>query len=83
MNAANMAVAQGWEVFSVHSNPKGVKWTNNPTALEAAWVRHLKLKQHHNARTDWNKGHPDQQIQGAKTPWSQQRAGFLKDEGYR
>ena len=79
MNAAGLAVAQGWEVHSVHSNLKGVKWTHNLTALEAAGGRHLKLIDCHNAGTEWKKAHPDQRIQGAKTPWPQQWAGCLKD----
>ena len=79
MNAAGMAVAQGWEVCSVHSNMKGVKWTKNLTALEAAGGRHLTLKHCHNAGAEWRKAHPDQRIHGAKTPWPEQWAGCLKD----
>ena len=38
MDTVGGAVAAGWEVYSVHRNIKGVKWTSNLTALEAAEV---------------------------------------------
>ena len=70
MNAAGKAVAQGWEVHSVHSNL---------TALEAAGGRHLKLTDCYNAGTEWKKAHPDQRVQNVKAPWPEQWAGVLKD----
>ena len=79
MNAIGLAVAQGWEVASVHSNIKGVKWTNNLTALEAAGGRYLNLHHCHNAGAAWRKVHPDQRIWGAKTPWPEQWTGCLAD----
>ncbi len=79
MNAAGLVVASGWEVASVHSNLKGVKWTSNLTALEAAGGRHLTLKHCHNAGADWKKANPDGRIQGAKAPWSEQWAECLAE----
>lgn len=58
---------------------KGVKWTTNLTALEAAGGRHLTLKHCHNAGAEWKKAYPDRRIQGAKAPWSEQWADCLKD----
>lgn len=49
MSAAGKAVASGWEVASIHSNLKGVKWSHNLTALEAAGGKHLTLQHCHNA----------------------------------
>ena len=68
MNAAGLAVAIGWEVASVHSNMRGVKWTSNLTALGATGGRHLNLKHCHNAGAEWRKTHPDERIQGTKAP---------------
>lgn len=87
MNTAGKAVAQDFEVSSVHSNLKGVKWTNNLTALEAAGGRHLTLKHCHNAGAEWKKTHPDERIQGAKAPWPEQwarcEADLTQKEGIR
>ena len=79
MNIAGKAVSQRYEVHSVRSNLKGVKWTENRTALEAAGGRHITLKHCHNAGTEWKKAHPDQRIQGAKAFWPEQWAGCLAD----
>ena len=79
MNVVGRAVATGWEVSSIHSNMKGVKWTTNLTALEAAGGRHLTLKHCHNAGAEWKKAYPDGRIQRAKAPWSEQWADCLKD----
>ena len=79
MNAAGLAVAAGWEVASIHSNIKGVKWSSNLTALEAAGGRHLTLKQYHNGGTDWKNAHPEGRIQGNKAPWPEQWVECLVD----
>ena len=59
MNTAGKAVAKGIKVHSVHAILKGVKWTNNLTALEAAEGRYLTLMHCHNARAEWKKSYPD------------------------
>ena len=79
MDAAGRAVATGWEVASIFSNLRGVKWANNLTALEAAGGKHLKLLDVHNAGAEWKKVNPDGRIQGAKAPWEQQWADCLTD----
>ena len=77
MTAAGEAVAKGWQVASIYSNLRGVKWTANLSALEAAGGKHLKLLHVHNAGAEWKKSHPDGRIQGAKDPWEVQWADCL------
>ena len=79
MKAAGLAVAGDWDVASVHSNLKGIKWSSNLTALEAAGDRNLMLKHCHNARVDWKKTYLDSRIQSAKALWQKQWAECLAD----
>ena len=62
MDVAGKAVAAGWKVASVHDNMKGVKWSGNLTALQAAGDRYLKLLDCHNAGIEWKKVNPDGRI---------------------
>ena len=77
MTAAGEAVSKGWQIASIYSNLRGVKWTGNLSALEAAGGKHLKLLHCHNAGAEWKKSHPDGRIQGAKDAWEIQWADCL------
>ena len=79
MHAAGEAVSKGWQIASIYSNLRGVKWTANLSALEAAGGKHLKLLHCHNAGAEWKKTHPDGRIQGAKDPWDVQWADCLTE----
>ena len=77
MTAAGEAVFKGWQIASIYSNLRGVKWTVNLSALEAASGKHLKLLYCYNAGAEWKKTHPDSRILGAKDPWEIQWADCL------
>ena len=72
MGIAGEQVAQGYEVAWVHRVLKGVKWTANLNALEAAGGKYLNLMRVHNAGAEFKRAHPDDRIHGAKAPWPEQ-----------
>lgn len=62
MIASGEAVAKGWQIVSIYSNLRGVKWTVNLSVLKAAGGKHLKLLHVYNAGVEWKKSHPDGRI---------------------
>ena len=50
----------------VHRVMKGVKWTANLNALEAADGKYLNLMRVHNAGAEFKRAYPDERVHGAK-----------------
>ena len=72
MGVVDEQITQEYEIAWVHRVLKGVKWTVNLNALEAAEDKYLNLMRVHNAETEFKRAHPDGRIHEAKALWLEQ-----------